>query len=570
MSASGSIVYGYAQHLPVPQGHSVVGYGQYLPVSLGHPVRAYSQYLPQTAPAVVQAYSQYLPKPAPAVVQAYSQYIPQPSPSVVQAYSQYIPIPASNIIYGFGQIGGVLVATQTASVTGFTYDPGVYLPSDFTAGNGRLGKPRSSETSALDIRWIPRWMDSYYEDNTLLKKWYYIGTQYSAYVMRQLLRGTLIPKFYGETGVDRYLFIAKYHYPKTYIPHVALYYSDTSSAVVKAMDSMGSLMYEQTSPCYYRGESNIYFKNLDMISIATTATSGVIQLATSLATYPKESDSPFIVENAWGDQTYIDQTHTNYYAASGIISVPHNGNYTVYYRSSQRFSNLLSQASYIKIDNALVEIKYHQLSNVWDYFAELVSINRNKRETNSALKRRSQHMTIATKPNQKIAAALGLTVGISWYTSGAVVNTSASGYNDWQIQDYTRALYIQEEIPVKDGNNFVLTYAPTGFIHITLNGSKIHDDSYTVSGSYIISDSILLQQASVESIRVTYKHQRMKDRNYPESGNLYADVPDGLQYRGILVKDDVVVENTIYRIKEQEWRWNKDQGLVTGIAGFDF
>lgn len=416
------------------------------------------------------------------------------------------------------------------------------------------------------MNWVPRWCEAYYSSDSTLRKLYFLGVYYYQDLMKQLLVGTMLPQFYGEIGSDRYLFIGKYHYPDNYIPHVVLYKS-TGSSVIASRDSMGSLLYELVTPVYYKSDNHIYFKNLDVSSVSVSAVSGIIVLPSDLNVYPKETDSPFIIENLWGDLKYIDQTSQIYNSTTNTIYVGYDGGYTVYYRSTSALTKLLNSTTYISIDQEVISLELYHHTNIWDRFAQNVSIKRNNNETNLSLKTRAQHMTIAAKPRQRIAAALGLTVGIVWYTSGTAVNTS--GYNDWQFQNYNRSLYI-DEILTKDTSAFVFSYAPTGYVQLFLNDNLILEDSYTVSGSYLLCDSNLLRQASEGSLRAIYKHQRMKPISYPETSNLVATVTDAKLYRGILIKDEIIVENVTRKIKQEEWRWNKEQGLLSGLADFDF
>ena len=62
----------------------------------------------------------------------------------------------------------------------------------------------------------------------------------------------------------------------------------------------------------------------------------------------------------------------------------------------------------------------------------------------------------------------------------------------------------------------------------------------------------------------------MPTRNYPEIGNLNPSTIDGKLYRGILVKDEILVRNVAKKIKDKEWKWNADLGLLNGLADFDF
>lgn len=425
----------------------------------------------------------------------------------------------------------------------------------------------------MPMHWVPRWMDAYYSNDSTLHKFYYLGLYYYPDLMKQVLRGQLTPNFYGELAPDRFLTVAKYDYPKSYIPNVRFNVSfDSATGIVRQVDSMGSLLYELTDLVYYISDSNFYIKNVEVRCVSgLIAASGFLDLSTEFVTEAIDSDSPIIIKNEFDDFIIVDQTSNSYFSASGHVLVPQNGTYSVYYRSQRRIECVSGVASSdlatLRIDNSTVSLAIHYIKNVWDEFALQNMIVRNKWETNEQLKTRCQHLTLAIKPNQKISAALGRTVGISWYASGVAV--SVSGYNDWQLQLYDRAFYFKEK-PAKDGTSFLLTYAPTGHIQLFLNNNLINENSYIVSGSYIIPSSNLLRDAEQGQLEANYKSQRMTKRNIlncPDT--LEAVVPDDGLYRGILVRD-VLIENIIKKIKPEEWKWNKVQGSLTGLAEFDF
>lgn len=423
-----------------------------------------------------------------------------------------------------------------------------------------------SENRYMPMNWVPRWFEAYYNTDSILRKWYFLGLYYYSDLMKEIIRDQIVPHFFGQIWEDRYLLVAHYHYPLTYIPHVSVFTSgNAASATVRCTDSSGSMLYEFTDPVYYRGDTNLYLKNLDVRSVSACAISGAINLTTFFSQEAIDDDSPIFIENQYGDFSFIDQFSTRYIPASSIVLVPYDGLYTIYYRSVPRLESFITGNSYITIDGLAVDVHVHYTDNIWDNFAQLENLTRNKFESNRRLKARCQFMTIAKFPNQRIAASLGQAVGINWYTSGSAV--SGSSFNDWQFQGYTSRFYFTET-PIKSGNNYVLSYPPTGYVQAFLNGNLICDDSFTVSGSYIISNTPLLAQSTAGNLSVTYKTQVMRDREYPETGNIVAILPDGLQYRGILIKDSVFVTNTTKRINSNEWLWNSNLGLLGGLAGF--
>lgn len=424
------------------------------------------------------------------------------------------------------------------------------------------------ENRFLPMNWVPRWFEAYYNTDSILRKLYFLGIYYYPQILKQVVRTNFSADFYGEVGQDRYTFIAQYHYPNNYIPNITLHTSGgAASSVVEYRETLGSLLYEWTTPVYFRSNDLLHFKNLDVHSVAVSSSSGLINLNSALSQYALDVDSPIIVKNYWGDIKYYTQSDINVSLASGTIFVQYEGSYTVYYRSSTINSALVSGTSYIKIDGETIPIKLQYLENAWDLVGNSMLLKRNKHESNSAYKIRIQHSSIAQYPNQKIAAALGKTVGITWYTSGGTVNTS--GYNDWIFQDYYRALQLTEVL-TKVGSTFVFSFQPSGSVYIELNGKKVSEDSYTVSGSYLICNSDLFRSATEGELTAAYTHRRMPTRNYPEIGNLNPSTIDGKLYRGILVKDEILVRNVAKKIKDKEWKWNADLGLLNGLADFDF
>jgi hypothetical protein len=418
------------------------------------------------------------------------------------------------------------------------------------------------------MNWVPRWFEAYYNTDSVLRKLYFLGIYYYPGIMKQVVKTNFSAKFYGEVGQDRYTFIAQYHYPNTYIPNITLHLSGSAaSSIVAPRESLGSMLYEWTTPVYFKADDILHFKNLDVRSVAVTATSGIINLTTAFSQYALDVDSPIIVKNYWGDCLYFDQSNINLSLASGTIFVPYEGSYTVYYRSSTINNSLVAGTSYIKIDGETIPIKLQYLENAWDNLGQSMLLKRNKHESNTAYKVRIQHYSVANYPNQKIAAALGKTVGITWYTSGGTFSTS--GYNDWVFQDYYRALQLTEYL-TKVGSSFMFTFIPSGTVHLLLKGNKVDESSYTVSGSYLVCNSDLLRSASEGELTASYTSRRMPTRNYPETANLEAAIPDGRLYRGILVKDEILVKNVAKKIKEKEWKWNANLGLLNGLADFDF
>lgn len=426
------------------------------------------------------------------------------------------------------------------------------------------------ENRFLPMNWVPRWMEANYNTDSLLRNLYSLGIVYYNALLKETLKPEVSASFYGQVGNDRYLFLAKYSYPETYIPHITLHTSGAvSGAVVERRDTLDSLLYEHIKPVYFKSEELIHFKNLDVLSFQASALSGTtLNVSSQLASYPKDADSPFILENSYGDIVVIDSASEKFKAASGlIITQLRDTSYTIHYRATSLASALVNETSFIKIDGAITPIKLHYIENVWDKLAKNYMLTRNKRESNTSLKSKIQHLTIAKKANQKIAAMLGYTVGLVWYASGSAVSTS--GFNDWEIQDFSSKVFVKEFL-TKDGSSFVFSFAPSGHVDIICNGIVLDSSSYTISGSYLHPNTNLFKDIDTEKVEATYTNIKFRNTTYPRSGGIYSEIPDRMLHRTILVKEEIVVKNVIKKIKDREWVWNGNLGLLTGAANFDF
>lgn len=422
----------------------------------------------------------------------------------------------------------------------------------------------------LPMNWVPRWMEAYYTTDSLLKKLYFLGIYYSNDLMKSLLYDKLIPTYYGNTGGDRYTYIAKYDYPKNFIPSISLY-STGGSSIVREADSIGTLLYELKTPSYFKGETHLYFKNLDIRSVAVSALSGFIDLTTAFSQESIDEDSPLVIENQWGDCFYIDQSSISYVPASAYLQVPYNGGYTVYYRSSARRTQLLNGDDYITIENERVPIKLVYHKNSWDYFAEMYSLRRNKWETNTDLKQRCQHSTIAQKANQRIAAALAQSIGFYWRPSDTTNTVNLSGYNDVALQEYPVFKYTIKEVPTLVGSSYFLSKPSTGHVQLLLNGKTIDTNLYTVTGSLIILDSELYRESLDNRLSVSYKTQSFSIDDFIDAQQVFGkQFEEDKLYPGILIRDTVVVEDTVRKVKPTEWKWNKIPTGLSGLADFDF
>lgn len=414
----------------------------------------------------------------------------------------------------------------------------------------------------IPIDWIPRWMDPNYDKDSTLRKLYFLGIVYWANEMERQLHDNLVPQFFGEIGGDRQAWIVQYHYPKNYIPHVVLVTNSSSSLAFK--DSVGSLLYEKKLPVYCRDDNYLYFKNLDSVCVSVTSVTGILTYA-ALASSIVE-DSQIIVENEWGDCFYFDQYDQRVNLASGTIDIGYEGTFRVWYKSLNSFNKLSNGQYYITIDDERYRISPYYFKNTWDEYAALKNITRRDTESNLHLKARCHYRSLSKRIEEKISASLGQCQIIMWNTQDTL-SLSGSGNQSFNFLDFNGSFYV-EETPIKDGANFLLSYVPSGYVQLFLNGRKLETDTYSVSGSRIVPSTLNtnLLNATEGALKVTYKHV-IYDTSSRTTSSLEAIDEIKKPVVGIISKK-VRVSNTQKKI--DIWRWNQELGKLTGLAGFDF
>ncbi len=598
VNSSGTMIYGYEQLLPSGAGtpsNISYGYTQYLPQNVATTAWAIGQYLPAPPVEAVIGYTQFLIQQS-GIDISYNQYLPQQSNTEFayvandDSYRVYLETIATASGTAFSpaaiQANSNVEISTTAAATGVTFTPLVagavnntditIIIADASTATG-ITFELDVETTAgsgatqrhIPMNWIPRWMEPHYDLQSYMRKWYFLSCYYPRHDMQRVLYDNIVPQFHGEVIADRLGYIAKYHYPKTYIPHVICHVGRIATTVTHK-DTMGSFLFEKTVPVYTRDNDKLLFKNLAVRSVILSSSSGVIDLSTTFLEEAIADDSIIVVKNYYGDLLYFDQSDQRYDPDTKTLYVSYDGSYTIYYLSELRVDNFRTGKHYITVDGERVDIKPHYFRNTWDEYAWLKSLKRKDTESNLKLKGRCQHVSLSKTAEQKISSSLGQTYAFMWDTASAINVTSVStGITGARLSivgerllDLPKYLYIQE-FPYKVGTNYLLSHKPSGYIQVFLDTVKVESDNYTVSGSYIIPNSNSLKNAPVGSVRVHYKHTNITFDGV--SLTAYDDYSDPAI--GILTKN-VRISNAVK--KKLEWRWNQELGQLSGLADFDF
>lgn len=395
--------------------------------------------------------------------------------------------------------------------------------------------------------WAPRWMASNYGSSTA-NKIYYLGVIYYRLLMQKHLDNTTIPHFYSELKEPRSLYSVTYD-------KKGLCYSVRagSSFAITKKDTKGSLLYEHVDPVYFLDGSKYYFKNIDIASTAVTALSGFIPVSGILSDL--DPDSPFILKDSNNDIFVIDQHSDEYLPASGLLRVVANDEYTLYYSSLDRISKFKSGEYYVTIDSQPLVVTLEPLHNSLDEWSLIHGFERKPFETNASLKQKNQHLAIAKSTSERISVMLKASSGFWWGTASAL----SIGTNEARCLDFPYYQYIEEQ-PVKySASTFILAAEPTVDIQVLVDGKT--NTEYSVSGSVLTFTS---RDPQPEAVKIKYKHTRVE-----ETTSLTVVDDTNLPVIGILCNRVIVSQNS-KAIKDMEWKWNKEMGVLTGNAEFDF
>ena len=496
------------------------------------------------------------------------------SGSVYEADCSYGPSPAQTTGYFYigapeifdGLIDSVSIWKRSTSRSEntrlYNFDSGLDYPFDW---------PFDIYTSEryLPIDWIPRWQIPNYRLESTFRLWYVFSLINPKTDIVDITRESIRPYFFGRVSQPRLGYVAQYHGPKNLYHEfeVRLFVplggplGPISVQNVKKADTIGTFLAEAINPIYYIDEHNYYLRNLAATTISTTTSSGVLNLKALLENDPAIEDSPFVLTDSYGDKTYLDQIDGRFDGER--IFIARAGTYSIQYLSQSIHSKILAGTAYLTINSDTVAIFTKDFTNVWDQAAEWFIIKRRPSETNVKLKQRSQHLALATTVDQRIAASLGVTKAHYWDTE--FTSLVPSGTINFSVLATPQNLYI-EEFPLRDGDNFILSYVPSGSLQLFYNQTKVEPDCYSVVGSEIIPSSSVLRNADNKSVMVNYTTKQFL--TLTASGYYTAIVPLSIRkdQRLYLTSHKVKINSSLKRIKM--WYWDKDEGVLEGGAVF--
>lgn len=425
-----------------------------------------------------------------------------------------------------------------------------------------------SQWSTFD--WAPRWMEPYYDTTSILRKLYNLAIINPQESIKDIGNTYVTPKFYGTISSTRLIWRAKYNKTTNHIPAISIVISDANavSGSIRLVETYGQFLYERFYPVAYYDSvrtNTLLLKNISLVRIGNVAGQGRIELGYIFDLYPILEDSLITLIDPWGDTYYYDQNDPRFDGRG--IYVEKGGYFSVQYTSKTFVNQFIAGTAYITIDGERVFVTPVDARNTWDEYGDLLGITRSPRETNKSLKFRAQQLSFLEDPEARISAIFGQSKYVFWDTHISSVNIATTGATSATFIDTPQYIYITEQ-PEKDGNYFRLSYVPDSYVQLFIGNKSVINTTYSVSGGWIVPlDSDTLDNLSPGTVTAQYI---TKQFSFTESGNFITDFSTENIRRDlvtVILGRNIKIEAIPKKINE--WRWNKENGVISGEAIFD-
>jgi len=401
------------------------------------------------------------------------------------------------------------------------------------------------------MEWLPRWMEPYYT-NGFYRQFHYLALVSQREELFEKTR-SLVPKFYGLTSSNRLCFVAKYK-PKNILANDIVVNHSGVEIGVTQKDSFGSFLAEDKDPVYYLDSGSIYLKNIANHTYLAYSASAYVSLATAVASGIVE-DSYILIENSLGDRVRLDQDDI-LAQSNQIYTGDDQVEYLINYECQDRYLKLLADTSYVLVNSERVSLIPINYPNDWDSYAKLFQLNRNKRESNLKLKARCQYQSLANKPQERIASALGKGAIYYWDTTTSL-NLNSSGFYTIQLPELPEYLNIKEN-PIKYNNQFLLTSAVASSLTLILNGRVLPSEAYSVTGNVITPLTSSLLNSNENVLEANYRIKTYT-KTLNSSGQVTANQTELRENFLVFTTKNVKIINKTDKIKSPKWNVGAEQ-----------
>lgn len=331
-----------------------------------------------------------------------------------------------------------------------------------------------------------------------------------------------------------------------------------------------SYLYHTEHPVALIRDHNISLRNCALVEFVVTVTSGLTYNLNSISKFSeKVPDAPVLAANYFGDVYCYESDQV--LAASGVISFPTYGAYSIRFEHQPLFQRILS-GGLITVNGRTPKPEVEFYTNVVDRYAALVGLKRKDDEDNLSLRARCQNLSLSRNQVQCISASLGTSTAFIWDT-GYDLTIPASGTAEANIPLLSKYVKVVES-PIVDSNRIILVNHPVGAISLRVDNQLIEPETYSVSGNTVTVHSgivkTLMNSGSIsERVTAEYRTQQLTTITSDSSGgSLFLDVPkvQGQMLVMGTVPTNVTVEDLVQT--NIEFRWGRGHRSNAGLGTF--
>lgn len=473
----------------------------------------------------------------------------------MSVYWDLATLKASNDIFS-------LISETSGSVTSFSVPASFSVVSTiYSSVSGFISsRPRP-------MRWAPRWMDAYYSDSSVTQKWFYHtlyvpGRQFLDYANRNI-----VPKFFGDTGQSRLIYRVQYSLATRTLPDISLNITDSHAVTgqVKIARTFKEFLFEEIEPIALFRADEILLRNIAAVRFYDEYSAGVLYISHFLATHPAVEDTQFVLTDPWDEQVIVDQNSQAFLEDRILTTL--SGPYDVAYLSQAVHDAFVLGHNTISVGDEVRTVSQDSVENVWDEYIGLMGYHRRPTEGNETIKFKAQQLSFARSPAMRIAAMMGRARWAFWDTLASSLSLAGSAATTVEVTEIPEWVPIRE-VPVRDEGKLALTAEPrSNFVQIFVQNQNINPRTYSINGSAITPSGGLLSSIDPSQIRIHYPVQIWSKTT---SGNFVTGLTTHHLIRDpywVLVGSDVLVSDSIKKIKE--WKWDREYGVLSGLAEFE-
>jgi len=331
-----------------------------------------------------------------------------------------------------------------------------------------------------------------------------------------------------------------------------------------------SYLYQTVDPVVLVRDHNISLRNCALVEFVVYVSTGLTYDLSSISKFSdKVPDAPIYAADYFGDIFCYESDQV--IAASGVISFPTIGAYSIRFEHQPLFQKILS-GGLITINGRTPKPELEFYNNVVDRYAFLLGLKRKEDEDDLSLRSRCQNYSLSRTQAQSISAGLGFSKPFIWDT-GFDLTIPASGSAPPNIPALGKYVKAVESAAV-DSGRITLNNFPLGAVTLRLDGQIVEPETYSVSGNIITVNSglikTLIDNGSIsERVTIEYRTQQLTTITSTSSGGaVFFDVPKVTGQKLVMgtIPTNVEIEELVQT--DIEFRWGRGIRSNAGLGTF--